>query len=55
MTRDEKIQAIDASYHAGESLQAILAKVGSDDDTLRLIHLRLGTAMSILRRLRDES
>jgi len=45
---------IDRMYDEGASLAAILAEVGTEDDMLRLIHFRLGVAMSTLRRMAAE-
>jgi hypothetical protein len=45
-----KIERISELYDAGASLDRMIAELGTDDDTLRLLHSRLGTAMSTLRR-----
>jgi hypothetical protein len=49
VTVSEKITKIDKGYDAGLSLPLIITSVGTDDETLRLIHSRLGTSMKTLR------
>jgi hypothetical protein len=47
---ESKQGTIDRLYDEGKSLPAIIAAVGTDDETLRLVGYRLGVAMSTLRR-----
>lgn len=55
----DKIERIQNLYDSGASLPTIISEIGTDDESLRLIRSRLGTAMSTLQRvvaeIRDEA
>lgn len=47
---ESKIAQLSRLYHEGKSLPTILKEIGHDEETLQLVHLRLGVSMSKLRR-----